>query len=281
MRTIRPSVAVALLASLATVLLFCVFVPVAHAQSETGLGRVSESVSGQDLATVSDETPARRRARIRMELAAAYFGQGQLATALDEIKQAIVLDDTYSQAYEMRGLIYDALKEPKFAEDSLRQALRLNPNNGSAAHNLAWFFCRKQDHVQAEKFFAMAAELPNYVSQSKTLMARGVCQMRAGNLADAEKHLLRAHEIDPSNPAVAFNLALVLYREARYERAQFYIRRVNNMGDKATAESLWLGIRVANKVNNMSDRAELIDRLKTKFPSAREVTALELGRFDD
>lgn len=280
MKIIRPA-ATFLLSSMAAMLMSSLFIMPAHAQSETGLGRVSESASGQDLATVSDETPARRRARIRMELAAAYFGQGQLATALDEIKQAIALDDSYSQAYEMRGLIYDALNEPKFAEDSLRQALRLNPNNGSAAHNLAWFFCRKQDFAQAERFFAIAAELPNYVSLSKTLMARGACQMSAGNLAVAEKHLLRAHEIDPSNPAVAFNLALVLYREAQYERAQFYIRRVNNMGDKATAESLWLGIRVANKLNNMTDRAELIDRLKTKFPSAREVTSLELGRFDD
>jgi len=280
MKTTRPA-ATALLASIVAVLMSCLFLQAAHAQSETGLGRVSESASGQDLATVSDESPARRRARIRMELAAAYFGQGQLATALDEIKQAIVLDESYSQAYEMRGLIYDALNEPKFAEDSLRRSLSLNPKNGSAAHNLAWFFCRKRDFVQAEKFFAIAAELPNYVSLSKTLMARGACQMSAGNLVEAEKHLLRAHEMDPSNPAVAFNLALVLYREAQYQRAQFYIRRVNNMGDKATAESLWLGIRVAHKLNNMTDRAELIDRLKTKFPSAREVTALELGRFDD
>lgn len=280
MNTIRKATAL-LFFSMAVALTSLWAAAPAHAQSETGLGRVSDSVSGQDLATVSDETPARRRARIRMELAAAYFGQGQLATALDEVKQAIALDDSYSQAYEMRGLIYDALKEPTFAEDSFRRALSLNSKNGSAAHNLAWFFCRKQDFVQAEKFFAIAAELPNYVSLSKTLMARGACQMSAGHLPEAEKHLLRAHEVDPSNPAIAFNLALVLYREAQYERAQFYIRRVNNMGDKATAESLWLGIRVANKLNNMTDRAELIDRLKTNFPSAREVTALELGRFDD
>ena len=40
-----------------------------------------------DIATASDESEVRKRARIRMELAATYFSQGQFTTALDELKQ--------------------------------------------------------------------------------------------------------------------------------------------------------------------------------------------------
>lgn len=253
----------------------------ARAQSETGIGDVRDSAAGQDIRTASDETPARRRARIRLELAAAYFGRGQLSTALDEVKQSIAFDSNYSEAYEMRGLIYDALNEPRFAEESFRRALQINARNGSAAHNLAWFLCRRQEFVRAEEFFQRAADFPGTISLSKTLMARGVCQMQAGSLAKAEKHLQRAHELDPSNPAVSFNLALVLHRSREYERARFYIRRVNNISERATAESLWLGVRIEHKLGNMAGRDELAIQLRNRFGASREVSAMELGRYDD
>ena len=42
--------------------------------------------------TESDEPEARKRARIRMELAVGYFEQGQTNVALDELKQVIAAD---------------------------------------------------------------------------------------------------------------------------------------------------------------------------------------------
>ncbi|HEX5374124.1 MAG TPA: type IV pilus biogenesis/stability protein PilW [Aquabacterium sp.] len=250
-----------------------------HAQS--GSGEVSDSAAGRDLTTASDETATRRRARIRLELAAAYFGQGQLSTALDEVKQALSMDSTYQDAFELRGLIYDALNEPGFADESFRRALQLNERNGSVLHNYAWFLCRKQEYARADAYFARAAELPTSVSTAKTLMARGVCQLRAGLLPEAEKSLLRSHELDPSNPATAFNLAQVLYRKGDYERARFYIRRVNNITERANAESLWLGARIEHKMGNIQARDELATQLRSRFSASREVTAMELGRYDD
>lgn len=255
--------------------------PSAHAQSETGIGDVRDSAAGRDLTTASDETPVRRRARIRLELASAYFTRGQLTTALDEVKKAIGLDNDYSEAFELRGLIYDALNEHRFAEDSFRRALQINPRNGSAAHNLAWFFCKRQDYVKAEEFFARAVELPGTISLSKVLMARGVCQLQAGNLGNAQQHLVRAHELDPSNPAVAYNLALVLYRQGEYERARFYIRRINNNPERVTAPSLWLGVRIERKLGNRAEQDELATQLRNRFGSSREMNLLELGRYDE
>ncbi len=251
-----------------------------YAQSDSGLD-VQSSAAGSDLSTASDETPMRKRARIRLELASAYYGRGQLSTALDEVKKALTLDSNYSEAFEMRGLIYDALGEPRFAEESFRRSLQISPRNGSAAHNLAWFFCRQNDYVRAEEFFARAVASPASISLSKTLLARGVCQMQAGDLANAAKFLMSSQEIDPSNPAVSFNLALVLFRQGEYERARFYARRVNNISERANAESLWLGIRIENKLGNVTGRDELAAQLRNRFGSSREVTALELGNFNE
>jgi type IV pilus assembly protein PilF len=57
------------------------------------------------IATDSDRTDAERRARVRLELASAYFSRGQLETALDEVKLAIVAKPDLAEAYNLRALV--------------------------------------------------------------------------------------------------------------------------------------------------------------------------------
>ncbi|WP_294639158.1 type IV pilus biogenesis/stability protein PilW [uncultured Aquabacterium sp.] len=234
-----------------------------------------------DIVTASDESEARRRARIRLELATAYFGQGQFATALDEVKQALSIDSSLPAAYEMRALIYAAMGDQPRAEQGFREALAIDQRNGSVLHNYGWYLCQQRQYAAADALFERAASLPQTVATSKTLLARGVCQVAAGLYPEAEKTLSRSFELDSSNPATAFNLAAVLYRRGELERARFYIRRVNAAPEQVTAESLWLAARIEHRLGNPGGRDELAAQLRSRFPSSRETTALELGRFDD
>lgn len=254
---------------------------IGQAQTPATRQDMTSSAAGRDLVTSSDETEVRRRARIRLELAGAYFGRGQLTTALDEVKQAIALDASMGDAYELRGLIYGAMNEPDLAEESYRRAIQLDARNGSVLHNYAWFLCQRQQYAEADAYFARAAALPMSVALPRTLMARGVCQMQAGLLPQAQESLKRSYELEPGNPVTAFNLALLLYRTGDFDRARFYIRRVNNLAERANAESLWLGIRIEQKLGNLAAQDDLATQLRSRFPNARETTALDLGRFDD
>lgn len=235
----------------------------------------------QDITTASDESDVRRRARIRLELASAYFSRGDLRTALDEVKQVLAIDGDFSDALELRALIYDALNEPALADESFAKAIQADPRNGSVLHNHGWYLCRKQQYARADEQFAKALQQSLSVFPAKTLLARGVCQNMAGQVEAAGKTLLRSYELDPTNPATAFNLARVLMVQGDLQRARFYIRRVNGVPEQANPESLWLGIRIEQKLGNMTERDELAASLRSRFPSAREVTALELGRFDE
>lgn len=243
--------------------------------------RMSRTSSSGDIVTASDEGDVRKRARLRMELASTYYAQGQFTTALDELKQAVAIDPALPDAYEMRALIYDAMGENERAIASYRQALSLNERNGSVLHNYGWFLCRQRQFAEADALFERAANLPQTMSTSKTLLARGVCQINAGLYPEAEKTLAHSYEMDPSNPATAFNLAAVLYRRGELERARFYIRRVNNVPSQVTAESLWLAVRIEHKLGNTNGRDEMAAQLRSRFPTARETNSMELGRYDD
>lgn len=252
--------------------------------SQSGLDEPvnSRSAGGrQDLTTSSDESPLRKRARIRLELATAYFSRGEMRTALDEVKQVLAIDANFSEALELRGLIYDALQEPSLADDSFNRALQANPRNGSAMHNYGWYLCRKKQFDQADAMFERAQQQGFSVSAAKTLLVRGVCQIESGKVALAEKTIARSYELDPSSAVTAYNLARVLMMQGEALRARFYIRRVNNVPEQANAESLWLGIRIENKLGNVAERDELANALRSRFGSSREATSLELGRFDE
>ena len=134
------------------------------------------------------------------------------------------------------------LNDQQLAEESFRRALALNPRDGAILHNQGWLLCEQKRYQQAADSFAKALANPSYGSRSRTLMARGLCEERAGQPAEAERSLIQSYELDAGNPVTGYNLARLLYNRADYERARFYIRRLNN-SELANAESLWLGVR--------------------------------------
>lgn len=235
---------------------------------------------GGDIVTASDEPDIRRRARLRLELATGYFEQGQTNVALDEIKQALVTDPTYTEAYNMRGLVYMRLNDIPLAEDSFRRALALNPRDADVAHNYGWLLCQQSRYSDSFRMFAQAAANPTYTGKAKTLMTQGVCQIRAGLRAEAEQSLMQSYELDAGNPITGYNLANLLYQRDELTRSQFYIRRLNN-SEFANAQTLWLGIKTEHKLNNRVAVQQLADQLKKRFARSPETAAYERGAFNE
>ena len=230
--------------------------------------------------TPSDEPETRRRARIRLELAANYFENGQTAVALDEVKQALAADPAYADAFNLRGLIYMQLNNFPQADDSFRRALALRGGDGNVLHNYGWLLCQQQKYKDADQYFARALASPAYTARSKTLMARGLCQSGAGQFAEAEQSLLKAYELDAANPVVGYHLSSLMFRRNELGRAQFYIRRLNN-SQFANAESLWLGLKVERALGDSVAMKQLAEQLRKRFPESSEQMAFERGAFHE
>ena len=99
-------------------------------------------------------------------------------------------------------------------------------------------------------------------------------------LEEAERSLSRSYELDAGNPITGYNRAHILYQRGDYTRAQFYIRRLNN-SELANAESLWLGIKVEQRMNDQQAMSQLSDVLRRRFPQSRERASLDRRAFDE
>jgi type IV pilus assembly protein PilF len=235
----------------------------------------------RDRITASDEPDAQKRARARMELASAYFGRGQMTTALDQVKLAIAADPLYGEAFNLRGLIYANLGDTVLAEESFRRALQINPRDADTMHNYGYYLCQQKRYAESNTLFAQALAVPRYQGVTRTLLTQGVCLAHAGQLAESETSLARAYELDPGSPFVATNLAEVLYRRGDFERARFYVRRVNALPEVSNAQTLWLAARVEHKLGNWQGTTEFGRQLTSRFPESREASAFSRGAFDE
>lgn len=239
-----------------------------------------EASRGGELVTDSDEPEARKRAKIRMQLAVGYFEQGQTTVALDEIKQALVTDPGFAEAFNLRGLIYMRLNDMRLADESFRRAMALNPNDANVLHNYGWMLCQQTRYTESVQAFSRAIANPTYGGRAKTWMTQGLCQARAGQRVEAEHSLAKSYELDAGNPITGYNLALLLYQRDDLNRAQFYIRRLNN-SELANVESLWLGIKVEQRLGNAEALQQLAGQLRKRYPQSRELASFERGAFNE
>jgi type IV pilus assembly protein PilF len=235
----------------------------------------------RDRVTTADQADVDRRARVRMELASGYYARGQLETALDEVKLALAAKPDLPDAYNLRGLIYQSLGDDRLAEENFKRALQLAPGDPNTMHNYGWYLCQRNRLAEAQAQFQQAIATPRYPGLARSLMTQGICHTRAGSWAEAERSLGRSYELDPSNPVTAVNLADVLYRRGEYERARFYIGRVNGVPELSNAQTLWLAARIENKAGNARAARDIGRQLRNRFPQAPETALFERGRFDD
>lgn len=240
-----------------------------------------ESAPSRDRTTASDQSDSDRRARVRLELASGYFGRGQYETALDQVKLALNVKPDMGEALNLRGLIYSALGDERLAEESFKRALQVNPRDADVMHNYAWLMCQRQRYPESIAMFQQAIVQPQYTSVPRSYLTLGVCQARSGALADAERSLTHSYELDSSNPATAVNLSDVLYRRGELERARFYIRRVNNVPDMSSAQTLWLAARIEHKMGNAPAARDFAQQLRNRFPKSAEALQYDRSRFDE
>lgn len=252
--------------------------------ASTLVGCAANGVGGGGVSTEpvteSDEPEARKRARLRVELASGYFEQGKTSVALDEIKQALAADPAFGPAFVLRGLVYMRLNDNRLTEESFQRALQINPRDPDALHNFGWYHCLQGRYPQAIDLFARALASPVYGGQAKTLMAKGVCQVRMGQLTEAESSFARSYELDAANPVTAYNLASLLHRRGENTRAQFYARRLNN-SELANAESLWLGVKIERALGERLASEQLGQQLGRRFPQSPQWSAYQRGAFHE
>lgn len=225
-----------------------------------------------------EESEERRRARIRLELAASYYQQGNYRVALDELRQAIEIDPNYAPVYGVLGLVYADLGDRDRAEDAFQHGLRITPNDAELNNSYGWFLCQTGREQASLERFARALDDPLYRTPAKPLHNAGICALRIGDEETAERNLQRSFQVDPSNAVAMYHLAELYLKRGDAGRARFYSQRLLSTYEP-TAQTLWLGLRVEHALGNADAEKSLAAQLRRRFPDSPESALLAQGRL--
>ena len=226
----------------------------------------------------SEET--RRRARIRLELAANHYQQQNFPLALQESEQAVRIDPNFSAGYGMLGLVYMAIGDRAKADESFNRAIGLDPNDAELNNNYGWYLCQTGRQQESLAYFNKALEDRLYATPAKPLHNAGICALQVGDEAAAENYFLRSFQVDPANAVAMYNLGQLYLKKRNLERAEFYSDRLMNTY-QPTAETIWLALRVARAGGKQDYTSQLASQLRDKFPGSREAALLQRGAFGD
>lgn len=243
---------------------------------------VDGTVVSQTTGKPTQERDRADRARIRLELAAAYFTNGQMATALEEARRVLTIDPNYAPAYGFLGVVYMDLNERAQAEENFQRALRLEPANPEINNNFGWFLCRTGRERESVQYFDRALRDPLYSTPARALQNAGLCLARIQDYAAAEAYLRRAFELEPGNASIQYELARVSLVRGQLDRATFYYQLlIRDTGEAASAPVLWLGVRLARASGDLRTETRRARLLAEKFPNSPEAARLQKGQFDE
>lgn len=226
---------------------------------------------------------AQRKASIRLQLAVGYFEQGQYAVALEDVNLALAAEPDNAEALGLRGLIEQALGETAAADESFRRARKLAPHNPELANNYGSFLCRTGRVAEAMPLFDAALANRAYRSPASAANNAGSCALTIKDYASAERYLLQAMQLTPDLPVTNANLLRLYVAKGDFARARFYVDRLGTVTtmESLTADVLWLGIKVQQRLGDTGTQAGWVAQLRTRYPASPEYAAYQRGAFDE
>lgn len=222
----------------------------------------------------------KRRADIRLELANAYFADGQPAIALQELDRVLALDPQHADALALRGLALQQLGESPRAQQSLQQALRIAPNDPALQNNYGWVLCESGQPAASLAHFDKALAERAYASPAKAAMNAGRCSLKLGERSRAQAYFERALKAQPGLIPAHASLARLAYEGGDYAGARRHLLPVI-ASEQATADDFLLAIRVERRLDDRAAEQSLAAQWQRRLPDSPQWRAYQSGNADD
>jgi tetratricopeptide (TPR) repeat protein len=154
-----------------------------------------------------------------------FYRQGDLDNAIEEYRNALELNPDNVEAHQKLGfLLYNVKGMHKEGYAHLTKALRLDPRNGFAHHDLGMALLHRREFDPAIKHLAEALRLMPQGLDKQYDPARmhrclGQALHQKGRLDEARSHLAKAITLDPNDASAYYILAMALAEQGDLKRS--------------------------------------------------------------
>ncbi|OUD12661.1 type IV pilus biogenesis/stability protein PilW [Thioflexithrix psekupsensis] len=214
-----------------------------------------------------------KAAEINMQLGIEYMRRQQYDIALNRLEKALEIDPNYADGHNAMAVLYEQLGQTAQAQQHFQQALQLNPSGSDIHNNYGQFLCKRGQWEQAQQHFSRALENPLYRTPEIPLTNAALCAVRAKNYSRADSYLTQVLQKNPESLIALYQMSLIRYEQGQYTDAQNYFRRYLRLGSQS-AETLWLGVRLARALNDPEQASQYAAQLRSQYPDSSETRLL-------
>ncbi len=209
-----------------------------------------------------------KAAHINVQLGIAYLHQGDTVRA----KQKLLLAEQQAPSADTeRALAYFYAQTGNLpqANQYYQKALRRSPDDGATHNNYGVFLCRQKKYQLAEQQFLRAINIPRYVNTADAYENAGLCALLIPDYTKAKAYFEAALQSNPNLPVSLQQLIRLNYTQQQYQQANGYLQRYIKVG-QITPNILWLGVQIAQKLNDNVKMQQYGRLLKSRFPHSAQ-----------
>jgi type IV pilus assembly protein PilF len=235
---------------------------------------VAGAASPRDAGGAMDDK--RRVADAHLELANAYFSEGRYDIALDEADLALNADGDRTDVLGLRALALMKLDEPQQALSSMQHALKIAPDDPGLQNNMGWILCESGKAMQGLPYFERALANRRYASPANAAMNAGLCSLKIGDKARAEKYFRQALQSERGLLPAQANLARLAFERGDVAQARKQMLPVIASG-QASSDDFSIAIRIERKLGDKDAEVSLASQWQRRFPDSPELQAYIRG----
>ncbi|ACH40711.1 TPR domain protein [Citrifermentans bemidjiense Bem] len=172
-----------------------------------------------------------------------YYQKKDYARATGELKRAISMDPTNTQAYKFLASAYQAQGKTDEAIKTYKNSLALDPTQDSIHTNLGNIYLQQKKYNLAEREFKDAAKLnPTDTLAPYTL---GQLYVQTERYGEAETQFKKVSRMAPTDPNPYYSLGAVYNKEGKYADAVKQLTQAVKLRPKMEAAHFELGVAYA------------------------------------
>lgn len=233
-------------------------------------GCVTErTYSGTDVPVTERAFDNVSAARQRVQLGLTYLQKGNSEQAKYNLDKALEFAPNLEDVHVALAYYYQAVGEIELTEKAYRQAINASDATGDSMNNFGVFLCQQKKYDQAEQMFLKAVKMPKYTRSAASYENLGICSRESGDLKKAQRYFGMALNYDPRRATSLLELSEIDFELGHYQAAKDGLARYHRVVPES-AQSLALGIKIEQGLNNTEAVKKFGILLLAKFPSSDE-----------
>jgi type IV pilus assembly protein PilF len=219
---------------------------------------------------VSDED----KAVSNMDLGIRYMELGQLEIALEKLNYALDLDSGNVRIHDALAVLYERIDRDEDAEEHFQKALRLKPDDAGVFGNYGRFLCNKNRYREGMAYLTKAIATPLNNRKWYALTYAGLCELKQGNVEQAESYLRGALQLQQTYAPALFGMIKVSYNRLDYFKTRAFLDRYRGVAAH-NAETLWYAVQTERQLGSPRQAEEYRQQLLQQFPLSEQAKNLK------